>query len=310
MDFDLNEDQAALLSGIQRLTSRYREIPPGTASEYVLSPGLERELKEAGFLDIAREDGMGPIEASLLIEEIAKLPFAVEIAASAMVAPQLSLAEMTYPLAMARAPLTGPVRFASSNAGVLVDCGDQLKLLPPQSYKAVPSRSSFAYPYARLTEFNLDTAPVVANADPRVFRQWWRVALCFEIIGAGQAALDLVVQYVKDRRQFGRPIGTFQVIKHRLSECAMYLAGARQMARYAAYTRDPGEAALAAGYCQEAAARLAYEAAQFHGAIGITLEYPLHFWTYRLRALQGELGGSSSSFVAAAETQFADTSAA
>jgi alkylation response protein AidB-like acyl-CoA dehydrogenase len=136
-------------------------------------------------------------------------------------------------------------------------------------------------------------------------RHWWRLGLCFEIIGAGQAALDLTVQHVKTRRQFGQPLGAFQAIQHRLSECAMLLHGARLLARHAAWTRAAEDAALAAGYCQEVAARLAYETAQFHGAIGITLEYPLHFFSYRLRVLQGELGGSGLQYGAAGSLEFA-----
>jgi hypothetical protein len=50
--------------------------------------------------------------------------------------------------------------------------------------------------------------------------------------------------------------------------------------------------------------RLVTETHQFHGAIGLTLEYPLHFWTYRLKALQGELGGPTAQALAAADQMF------
>ena len=63
------------------------------------------------------------------------------------------------------------------------------------------------------------------------------------------------------------------------------------LTREAAAGRSPESAALAAAYAQEAAAKIVRETHQFHGAIGLTLEYPLHYWTYRLRMLQGELGG-------------------
>jgi hypothetical protein len=304
MDFDLNEDQTALLTGIQQLLAKYRQTPAGAAREYLQSVELEHDLNESGFLDVARQNGMGPLEATLLIEEVAKLPFAVEVTASAMVSPQLSGSDLPRPLALTRAPLSAPVRFVTGQSTVLVDCGDQVKLLPAGSFAVSPAKGTFAYPYAQLSGADLGAAPVLANAAPTAMRHWWALGLCSEIIGAGQAALDLAVQHVKTRRQFGQPLGAFQAIQHRLSECAMLLHGARLMARHAAWTRVPADAALAAGYCQEMAAQLAYETAQFHGAIGITLEYPLHFFTYRLRMLQGELGGGTSQYGAAAPLVF------
>ena len=65
------------------------------------------------------------------------------------------------------------------------------------------------------------------------------------------------------------------------------------------------DAALAATYAQDAAVRVVYETHQFHGAIGLTLEYPLHYWTNRLRRLQGELGGASQQGSRAAQALWA-----
>jgi len=61
--FDLTGDQAALLSAIERVLARHRRLPVGTAREYLQSDELERDLNESGFLDIAREDGIGSLEA-------------------------------------------------------------------------------------------------------------------------------------------------------------------------------------------------------------------------------------------------------
>ena len=68
---------------------------------------------------------------------------------------------------------------------------------------------------------------------------------------------------------------------------------------------SPVDAALAATYAQDAAVRVVYETHQFHGAIGLTLEYPLHYWTNRLRRLQGELGGASQQGSRAAQALWA-----
>ncbi len=297
MDFDLSDEQMTVQSGIDQLLSRHRGTAPlGSVAEYVQSNALEEDLRESGFLDLAREEGMGPLDASLLVEAVARLPFAVEVAASAMVAPMLTQADFPRPLALARAPLGGPIRFLSGQGSIIVDCGDHVRLLSGAACEIAPVKGSFAYPYARVVKAELATAPVIGNLAPEVMRQWWQVALCFEIIGAAQASLDTVVDYVRTRRQFGKPLGAFQAIQHRLAECATLLHGARLMARYAAWSGDASDAALAAGYAQDLAKQLCYEAHQFHGAIGLTLEYPLHFWTYRLRILQGELGGATAQY--------------
>jgi len=74
----------------------------------------------------------------------------------------------------------------------------------------------------------------------------------------------------------------------------------RWLALQAADSGDAGDAALAAQYAQEAAAGVVYDLHQFLGAMGVTLEHPLHLWTYRLKALLSELGGRSAHAVDAA----------
>jgi alkylation response protein AidB-like acyl-CoA dehydrogenase len=98
--------------------------------------------------------------------------------------------------------------------------------------------------------------------------------------------------YVKDRRQFGRPIGEFQALQHRLAELTVIVEGARWLALEAAF-RDaaPLSAATAAGRAAGAASLVARECHQMHGAIGLTREYPLHLWSVRLGPLAVELGG-------------------
>ncbi len=311
MDLDLNEDQSAIESGIEAMLAKFRDnVPVGSASSFLASPELEATLRNSGFLDIGRQDGMGPLEASLLVEAVARLPYATEIAASAMIAPQLALGSLPRPLALARAPLTQPVRFLADAGAVIVDCGDVIRVLEAGTFRMETVKGPFAYPYGKIADADLQAAPVLGNVPPALLRQWWQVGLSFEIIGAAQAALDLTVQYVKDRKQFGKPIGTFQTVQHRLAECAAMIHGARLMARRAAWSRDPADAALCAGYCQDLATRVSYETHQFHGAIGLTLEYPLHLWSYRLRILQGEMGGAPAQFGEAADAAWPHSNAA
>lgn len=302
MDLTWNADQVQIVTGIDQFLARFKDGPEiGSIAYFARSAALEQELVDGGFLDIAREESMGPLEATALIEAVSALAFSTEVAASGLVAPMLGIEPGGYPLALAQASLARrPVRFAAEAAALLVDCGDAVRLIARGDYDVIATEGPFAYPTAIVTMVDLSTHQVLEGASPHELRQWWRIGLCFEIIGAAQSAFDLTVQYVKDRKQFGHPLGDFQAIQHRLAECAALLNGGRWMARKAAASRDATEASMAAAYCQELAARLAYDTQQFHGAIGLTLEYPLHLWTYRLRLLQGELQGAPGQYADAA----------
>jgi alkylation response protein AidB-like acyl-CoA dehydrogenase len=122
-------------------------------------------------------------------------------------------------------------------------------------------------------------------------RTWLRVALAAEAAGLLQAAIDSTVAHLSVRKQFGRPLGTFQALRHRIAECAVLAGGVKWLALKAASTGDAGDAALAAFHAQDSATRVAYDLHQMLGAMGMTLEHPLHLWTYRLKAVIAELGG-------------------
>jgi alkylation response protein AidB-like acyl-CoA dehydrogenase len=114
------------------------------------------------------------------------------------------------------------------------------------------------------------------------------LGIAAEAIAAMDSALNLTVDHVRTRSQFGRPIGSFQAVQHRLAEVSAMLHGARLLL-YRAAVDGTAYVEAAAIMTHEAVQRTIYETNQFHGAIGLTLEYPLHLWSYRLRVLQFEL---------------------
>ncbi len=301
MNLDLTSDQLTLQTAIEQLADHHRTVPTGTIDHFVPGVALERDLEENGFFDVARQDDMGAVEAALLIETIAQLPFTVEVGASALVAPMVLPGQvLPRPIALARAPFTGPVRYLTTAKTALIDTGNDVRLIDLTGANIEPVKTPFAYPYGRLTEGDIAKAKVLKGVSPALLRQWWQVSLAVEIYGVAKAAVDLTVQYVKDRRQFNRPIGQFQSVQHRLAECTMLVHGTRILARRAAWSGKASDAAEAAAYAQEAATRIHYDTHQFHGAMGITAEYPLHLWSFRLKALQGELGGQFEQAKAAA----------
>ncbi|MET9517171.1 acyl-CoA dehydrogenase family protein [Streptomyces sp. NPDC002994] len=102
-------------------------------------------------------------------------------------------------------------------------------------------------------------------------------ALAAEQVGAAERALEITIQYAKDRVQFGRPIGSFQAVKHRLADLYVQVESARSIALAAAHSdAAPAIAAAAKSACSEAYSAVASEMIQLHGGIGITWEHPAH----------------------------------
>jgi len=106
-----------------------------------------------------------------------------------------------------------------------------------------------------------------------------RVALSAEQVGAAERILELTVEYAKTREQFGRPIGSFQALKHRLADLYVRVEAARS-ASYAALD-GVVEAGVAKVYCSEAFFAVAADAIQLHGGIAITWEHDAHLFFTR-----------------------------
>lgn len=109
------------------------------------------------------------------------------------------------------------------------------------------------------------------------------LATAAELVGAGQRVLDDSVAYVKQRRQFGREIGSYQAIKHALADVRIALDFARPLVFGAALREVPASAAKVA--CGDAAYRALRTGLQVHGAVGYTQELDLSLWLARIRAL-------------------------
>ena len=167
------------------------------------------------------------------------------------------------------------------------------------TFSGVNLRSVFPPMPTPFRDGEVDADAIRANV-----RKWIRVALAAEISGLLHAAIAATVEHLSVRKQFGRPLGTFQALRHRLAECQVLAGGVRLLALRAAGTGLDGDAALAAFHAQESGTRIAYEVHQMHGGMGMTLEHPLHLWTYRLKALLSALGGRAGQANAAAKHGF------
>ena len=114
--------------------------------------------------------------------------------------------------------------------------------------------------------------------------------LASEQLGVAQRCLDMTVAYLKERRQFARPIGSFQALKHRVADVWIQVTQARAAARYAAACLADGDPdtpvaiALAKAACGDAAVHAAEECVQMHGGIGFTWEHPAHLLLKRAKS--------------------------
>jgi alkylation response protein AidB-like acyl-CoA dehydrogenase len=133
------------------------------------------------------------------------------------------------------------------------------------------------------------SGPAAANAVAAALAAGAAI-LAAEQVGLAQRCLDMTVAYVKERRQFARPVGSFQALKHRLADVWVAVSQARAASRYAAACLASGNpdakvaVALAKAYCSEAAVLAAQECVQLHGGIGFTWEHPAHLYLKRAKA--------------------------
>ena len=293
MNFELNDDQRALLDAVEQVVQHHLARTPAPARVECL-PELDRDLEQGGYFEAMTTEGLGPVAAAAMVIALARLPFCTELGASALLAPRLGLPRVCAVLGEDR---HAPARFlAQAACAVAIEAdGVFAAALAPGDAREV--ESLWAYPMGELV------APEALSwrrldTDPKACLDLRRVALAAEIAGCLSAALASVVQHVSDRRQFGRPLGSLQAVQHRLAHSAVAVEGVRWLALAAAAGSVP--AALALGQAQQAVRPVAYDLHQFMGAMGLTLEHPLHRWTYRARRLQSELGAADRQFQLAA----------
>jgi Acyl-CoA dehydrogenase, C-terminal domain len=299
MDLSLTTDQVAIRDALDALVRPYEAVPQHETGFALTNPALELDLASGGFLDVGRDPDLGALTAALIAERLARLPQATDAANILLLAPLLN-GEETHPLCVIEeGQLRRPVRFLKPGATVIV-VGETVSWFAarPHDVRAEPE-ALFGYPMSTLLEPHPDRE--VLAIKPVDVRTRWRVALAAEAAGLLAAALDSVCAYTTDRQQFGRQLATFQALRHRLAEAQVRMNGVYWLAMKAAATLDPADAAMAVLHAQESARACVYDFHQFMGAMGMTLEHPLHLWTYRLKALIGELGGRGANALAAAD---------
>ena len=157
----------------------------------------------------------------------------------------------------------------------------------------------------RLCEVRLDGVAVPDESVLGEVGQGWPIieralarataAHCVQMVGGAAAVLDMTVDYVKQRTQFGRPVGSFQAVQHHCANMATDVEGARQIAYQAAWAIAEGmparrEVAMAKAWCSRAYQRVCSLGHQCHGAIGFTMEHNLQLYTRRAKVQELSYG--------------------
>ncbi len=309
MDFDLNDEQKQIRQVAHELLaarspfSKVREA--AEAGEY--DPGLWNELVELGWpgIGVSAEHGgqdLGLVELSVLLEELgyacAATPFFSTATAAAVIdatgtteqrarwLPALASGEATAGLGTRSLAADA----AQAEVVILVD-GDDAALLDRAQADVEPLVSIDAT--RRFATVTGDGEPLGAGAVDRI-----RAALAAEIVGVCQRALDLTLEYVKDRKQFGVPVGSFQAVAHRCAQMLLSTESGRSAAYFAAWAADaeperlPEAAALAAAATASGGREVTAGAIQAHGGIGFTWEADVH-WLYKRAQLDAALLGGA-----------------
>lgn len=297
MDFELDPDQAAVMEAVEQLLVQHagpaRAVALQKAGSY--DDALHHALAEAGFLDVAGEGGLGLLEAALVTEAVARAGGVVAVGAAAMFAAPTGILPAPEPIALTlTSALRSPVRhLTAARHLVVIDPAQQtVRAMALGRGDVEPVASNFGYPMGRLRT-GAPAGELLSSPSVERAISLWRLALAAEAVGTMEAALGQTVRYTSERRQFGRAIGSFQGVQHRLAECAIQVEAARWLVREAAHQDAPAEGvATAASFAVTAAGLVFAETHQLSGAIGFTREHDLHVWSMRLQALRLELGGA------------------
>lgn len=160
------------------------------------------------------------------------------------------------------------------------------------------SRRLFRVDWTPSAETELVTGDAGREAAHQAFDRG-ALAAAAQLVGVGRQLIDMTVEYVKVREQFGKAIGTFQAVQHRLADTLVELEFARPLVYRAAYSVATDDSAasshvsMAKALASDAATRAAKTALQLHGAIGYTFEYDLQLWLKRAWALAAAWGDAA-----------------
>jgi alkylation response protein AidB-like acyl-CoA dehydrogenase len=318
MHFDFNDDQRDIQRTAREMLSTRSsfERVRGAAEAARYDDGLWREVCELGWPGTAIDEayggqGLGMVELAVLLEELGYAVAVTPHLGSALAALVIQSAGSDEQRERWLPGLAG-----GQQRGALAVLSDGVAELVPDAPGA--EVIVLADPLAGTASVTAGGAEEVKSIDPT--RRYGRVsagngeplegdvadglgraliAVSAELLGISQRALEMTVEYVKERKQFGVPVGSFQAVQHRAAQMLLDTEGGRGAVYYGAWAaggapeRLEEAAAMAKAWTSQAAKATTAAAIQLHGGIGFTWEADLHWLFKRAQLDSAFLGGPS-----------------
>jgi alkylation response protein AidB-like acyl-CoA dehydrogenase len=318
MHFDFTEDQQEIKRTARELLAARStlEAVRKAAESGAYDDGLWRELSELGWPGIAVAEehggqGLGMVELAMLLDELGYAIAATPFLSTAVTAAVLQEAGSDEQRArwlpsLASGEATGAVGVARDGVAELVADADGaavIVLVEDGATRVVARADADVEPVAsidptrrfgRVRAGGGDALP--GDAAAGIDRA--AVAVSAELVGVCQRSLDMTLEYVKDRKQFGVPVGSFQAVSHMCAAMLKATEGARSATFFAAWAADaeperlPEAAAMAKSAAGGAAVEVTGSAIQAHGGIGFTWEADVH-WLFKRAQVAAPLYGSA-----------------
>jgi alkylation response protein AidB-like acyl-CoA dehydrogenase len=321
LNFDFTDDQQAIKrTAHEFLASRYKpEKRRELAEAGTYDDALWGEISELGWPGIFIDEelggqGLGAVELVILQEELgyalAPGPF-FSNAAAGLVIQQAGSDEQKqrWLPGIASGEERGTVGVVTNGEAPLVpdaDSASVIVLVDGDSATVVESSTAEIEERPtidstrRFSRVSANGGGEALAGDVQAGLDRAEIALAAELVGVAQWALETAVAYAKDRKQFDRPIGSYQAVAHRCAQMMLETEGARSATYYSGWVADnePESLSLAASmakaYAADAGWRVTASSLQVHGGIGFTWEHDLHFFLKRART-DGSLLGSPRS---------------
>ena len=320
MNFDFTDDQQAIKrTANEMLAARFK---PERVRELAEAGGYDddawKEMSELGWAGIFIDEdhggqGLGIVELVILMEELGYALAPVPFLSNAAAGLALQLAgtdeqrERWLP-GIASGEARGTVGLLRDGEARLVpdaDAAEVFVLIAPGGSTSVVSASDAdVEPYEtmdrtrRFARVRADGGEPLAG-DHLAVAERLVTALSAETVGVAQTDMEMAVEYARERKQFGRAIGSYQAVSHRCAQMLLEVEGSRSAAYYAAWCADaepdslPAAASMAKAYSSDAGWRVCGSSLQVHGGIGFTWEHDLHFYLKRAKT-NAVLFGSAS----------------
>jgi alkylation response protein AidB-like acyl-CoA dehydrogenase len=313
MNFDFSDDQRAIKETARDLlASRFKlERVRELAESKAYADDAWKEISELGWpgIFIAEEhggQGLGLLELVILLEEagyvLAPMPL-LSNAAAGLVLQEIGATDRLQGIASGEARGTvGVVKDGRASLVPDADSADFIVLIDGDQVSLV-ERGDAEVEVIDAIDPTRRYASVTANGgealgDAGRSRELIATALAAELVGISQRAMEMAIEYAKDRKQFDRPIGSYQSVSHKCADMLNQVEGARSLVYYAGWTAGaapdefPIAASAAKAFASDAGWFVTASALQVHGGIGFTWEHDLHWFLKRAKT-DGVLYGSA-----------------